>query len=200
MAEYPKPMTKQSTKKLYDQMENYLYKLNESEEKYEIGFFCYINYQNTKIPVLIANNNILKEKNNNINISLNNTPTNIKLGQTRYINTKYNLTLVEIKENEDYKINFFEIDDIIYLKNPDMYYYNESIYILQYDNEKNDILVSYGLIKNINNSEIVFRSSIIPNPKNFPILNSLNNKLIGLNKSGSNNKGIFFDLLINMKK
>ena len=109
MAEYPKPMTKHCTKKLIDQMEKYLYKLNEKEETYEIGFFCHINHQNKKIPVLITNNNILDDKNDLINISLNDITSNVKLGKTKYINTNYNLTIIEIEEKKDYNINFIFI-------------------------------------------------------------------------------------------
>ena len=51
MAEYIKPITKQCTKKLLDQMDNYFYKINEKEGEFSVGFFCHMNYKNKKIPV-----------------------------------------------------------------------------------------------------------------------------------------------------
>ena len=39
MEAYLKPVPKPYAKKIYEQMENYLYRINEKEENYEIGYF-----------------------------------------------------------------------------------------------------------------------------------------------------------------
>ena len=39
MEAYLKPVPKPCAKKIYDQMENYLYRINEKEGNYEIGYF-----------------------------------------------------------------------------------------------------------------------------------------------------------------
>ena len=76
-----------------------------------------------------------------------------------------------------------------------MYYNRETIYILQYNN-KEDILVSYGIIKQIIKKKLLYTGNI--NSKYSLIFNLSNNKLIGLhnNKSKYYNIGIFFKHII----
>ena len=53
---YPKLMTKDFVKKILNQMENYFFKINENDDKFDIGFFCRIKYKKEIIPVIIINN------------------------------------------------------------------------------------------------------------------------------------------------
>ena len=192
MKDYPKPSSKQCFTKILDQMNNLFYKINKKDEKFDIGIFCYIKYNYKKIPILIINNYI--DNNNNISLTRNDgTTVTIELGDSIYKDKEYNISIVEIKETINYKIQFFDIDDEIYLKESEMFYKNESIYIIQYKNE-NDIFISNGVIKYINNIEMINFCNLIKNYKFSPIFKLSNNKLIGFQFS---NKGIFIKYFIN---
>ena len=85
---------------------------------------------------------------------------------------------------------------INYMKmNSEMFYNNESIYNLQYNNIKN-IFVSYGIIKEINKYKLIYTGNI--SSKYSLIFNLSNNKLIGIyiNKSKYYNNGLFFKYII----
>ena len=103
----------------------------------------------------------------------------------------------------DYNINYLELDNNIYKNDSEINYYKVSIYIINYNNDK-DISVTYGIIKDID-----------INSHGLPIFNLSNNKIIGIhvNKSKYYNKGIFFkyielinkykneiDIIIDIKK
>ena len=136
MEENPNLLTNRCLEKILYQMKNFLYKVNEKKGKFDTGFFCYIKNHNKYIPTLLINNYIkVKENQNTINISLNNKPTTIELGDTIYRNKKYNMTMMEIKEDNIDKINFFKLDDFIYEKDSEMYFMNKQIYIINWDNK-----------------------------------------------------------------
>ena len=62
MDKYPKPMTKNITQKILNQIGNSVYKINEKNGKFFTGFLCYIKYQNENIPVLITTYKGINEK------------------------------------------------------------------------------------------------------------------------------------------
>ena len=88
-----------------------------------IGFFCMISFPNlnNSLPVFITNNHvindeILNKENMKIKIDIK-EEENIKeiiLNENRikYTNKEYDITIIEIKE-EDNINNYFELDDII---------------------------------------------------------------------------------------
>ena len=131
-----------------------------------------------------------------IDISSNNEIKTVEFGDLKYINEKSNLSIVEIKENLKSKINFFELDDILYKNKEDIIYNNEPIYIINSKNK--DITVSYGRIKNNIGSKIIYSSHKNMNNKFSLIFNLSNNKLIGICDNHKNifSKGITFDVLI----
>jgi len=195
MSEYPKPVSKQCTRRILEQMNNNLFGI--IKDIHQICFFTKIKYNNIKIPVMITNYNIINyiANNNGINIYINNEIFRIEFGKGKYFNKYYSLAIIEIKEND--KINNLELDDNLYINEYQNYYYKESIYILNYN--KNDIEVIYSIINNINNSEIIYRGYF--NKKNnhiLPIFNLTNNKLIGLsiNNYKYYNKGTLFRKVI----
>ena len=120
----------------------------------------------------------------------------IELGNRRYHNYNYGISIIEIKENKNNNIKFFELDDKIYLNDSEMYYENESIYITQYM-KNNTTFVSYGVMNEVNNEEIRYSCNIIDNSFFCPIFNLSNNKLIGFHKSNSKylNKGILIKFI-----
>ena len=114
------------------------------------GFFCKIKFSNNKIiPVLITNNHVINEsilenENNKIKYTIYNQKElkYIKLNnRMKYTNKKYDITIIEIKENIDDNM-YFNIE----LNNNNRIYNKKSIYVLHYPNEKN-ISVSYGILR-----------------------------------------------------
>ena len=199
MDEYPRPINNHYLTKILDQMNNSFCKINEKDGNFEIGFFCFVKIREKNIPVLIINNNIkLEEYKDKIEVSINGKNKTIKLGNTKYQNEDYNMIILEIKENKKDKINFLEIDDAIYNTNSEMYYNKEPIYIIQFAKIK-DIFLSYGVIKDMNKSHIIYSSEINHNSKLSLIFNLSNTKLIGKHETILKNykQGKFFKVLIN---
>ena len=91
METYLKPVTKPCTKKIYEQIENYLYKINEKDGNYEIGYFIRIKDKNGKSHlILITSPNILKDiDNNSLKIKIGHEPKSIELGDIIYEVEKY---------------------------------------------------------------------------------------------------------------
>ena len=199
------PITIEETQKILEQMTNCICKVK-SKGIYGTGFFCRIRFlDNTFIKVLTTSYQILDEhyfkENNEINLIINNQARIINLNKKRkiYSNKDFDLTLIEIKESD--KINdYFELDEnILSQENPKLFYENKTIYIIQYLNMEK-ASVSYGIFKDLIDSEIKHTCSIKPGSNCSPILNSMNNKIIGISKiseKNDNNKGIFLKVPIN---
>ena len=199
------PITIEETQKILEQMTNCICKVK-SKGIYGTGFFCRIRFlDNTFIKVLTTSYQILDEhyfkENNEINLIINNQARIINLNKKRkiYSNKDFDLTLIEIKESD--KINdYFELDEnILSQENPKLFYENKTIYIIQYLNMEK-ASVSYGIFNDLIDSEIKHTCSIKPGSNCSPILNSMNNKIIGISKiseKNDNNKAIFLKVPIN---
>ena len=200
MEDYPNPVTKQSTLKILEQMNiNFIYKIIESKEKFFLGFFCYIKNKIKKIPIIVINNHRVNEDcKDTINILIDNEMKMIKLGNTRYRNEEFRISVFEITEDQVYNINFLELDEYMYEDDSELYYSKETVYIIQ-PNRENYISVSYGKIKDIKKSQFIYSCNLNLNLHGLPIFNSSNNKLIGIhnNKYNFYLKGIYFKYIIN---
>ena len=134
-----KPVPKPCAKKIYEHMENYLYKINEKEGNYEIGFFIRLKDKSNKSYLaLVTSPNVLKDlDSNSLKITLDHEPKSIKLGDIRYKNKAYNKAIIEIKDKSNIKY-YFEIDENVYKSKLeiDTNYYNSLIhnhsYLLSY--------------------------------------------------------------------
>ena len=135
---------------------NFIYKIKENDGNYSNGFFCHIKYQNKNIPVIIINNHIIKD--DAINVLINNGIKKIKLGKIIFRDDEYNISIIEIEKNIDYNINYLELDNNIYKNDSELNYNKESIYIINY-NDKNNIFISYGVLKEINN-KLIYTTNI----------------------------------------
>ena len=108
------------------------------------------------LNVLITNNHIInKDKlDNNIMIRIEeeNEIRNIDLKyRIKYTREDYDITIIEIKEEDNIK-NYIELDniiinDIINDKNKNVDYLDKTVYIIQYP--KGELSVSYGVINKI---------------------------------------------------
>jgi len=202
------PISLKQTEKIIEQMKSNICRINNKGT----GFFVKIPYKSKLLPVLITTNEVINTDDikNKINVSLyiNNDKKikTIKLDNNRliYTNEKLDITIIEIKEDEDKLnnnylelddeiINYFKLDKKDRPKYLNILYNIESIYLLHYSNEK-DLFVSYGKLLDINNKEIIHNCNIKEGSSGSPILLLNNHKLIGIHCSNSNhykyNKGI----------
>ena len=114
----PIPVPIEGIKKILFQLENCICQIYQKKGGKGTGFFCKILFQNQLLPVLITNNHVLNEKDieNNEIIELTmyndkekrNRDVSIKIDnlRKRYTNSKIDITIIEIKPEED-KINYF---------------------------------------------------------------------------------------------
>ena len=191
MGLYPKSVTKKCHQKILKQMNNSICKI---KNKKEIGIFSYIKYKHSNIYVIIINKYINNEEYlNTINIILNDQEEIIEINEIIFKDKINNISIIKIKNNNK-NIKYIEIDDKLYEKESENYYKNESIYIFQ--TIINDILISYGIIKETNKNEIIYTGNI--NAEYSFIFNLNNNKLIGNHKNSTKyyNKGIIFNNII----
>ena len=202
MENYPKPVTKDTHKKIMEYLDNSIYKIKINDGKYGIGFFCYIKCHNKNIPVLITNYKIINEKyysnNNNIKVLIDNELITIEFGSIHYINKDLDISIMEIKENK--LINILDIDENIYKEESEMCLNKESIYIIH--NINNDICASYGIINDMNKKELFISCNINIETNCYPIFNLKTNKLIGIYNKNSKyyNKGIYMNYILKKLK
>ena len=191
---YPIPVSIDCTTKILDQMKKCICKININSEKGGTGFFCYIPSHDKK--VIITNNHIIDEdtlkKNNKLEVKLyDDQKIEIELNDKKmYTNIEYDTTIIEIKKEEEKKItdyiDYIYLDENIY---KDKEIINKSIYILQYPRCFTGSLeqiasVSYGIIKDKDKYNIYHLCSTNHGSSGSPILDLLNNKVIGIHIAG----------------
>ena len=140
------PVLLQGTKTILSQLENCICQIYPKNGGKGTGFFCKIKFKNKLLPLLITNNHILKEediKNKKIinltrynDIEKKNEDISIEIDDSRirYTNSEkdIDITIIEIKPEEDKINNYLEIDEEELTENQ---YRKESLYILHYPNE-----------------------------------------------------------------
>ena len=211
LSDYPNVISYECTKKIVEQMERNICEINVGKNK-GTGFFCKIPFpkQDNMLPVLITNNHIIDEgllNQENIKIKIDiKEEENIKEiinnnNRMKYTNEEYDITIIEIKEEDDIN-NYLELDDIIMddilnNNNRNREYINETMYIIQYPEKR--LSVSYGILNDIYKGKkykFNYKCNTKGELSGSPILN-INNKLIGIYKEGSKNmgynKGIFLN-------
>ena len=163
------------------------------------GFFCKIPYDfNIILKVLITNNHVLTKedilKGKKIKFSINNEMLyyEIEIDKSRktYTNEDCDITIIEIKQNDDLdKIDYFDIDKDIFKENPNKIFNNKQIYLLHYP-KGNKMECSMGFIKNIDEGNYTIRHSCdtYGGSSGSPIINSINFHIIGIHKGASKNK------------
>ena len=205
---YSIPVSYDSTKKIINQMEKNICKVRIGSEK-GTGFFCEIPFpdENNVLPVLITNNHVINEealnKNNQLIYLDIKCEENIKTlnlnNRIKYTNKDYDITIIELKENDE--INDYLtldggiINDIVNNINRNKDYLDTTVYIIQYP--EGQLSVSYGILKTIlEDKKYTFKHqcSTKNGSSGSPILN-LENKVIGIHKEGCErfNRGSFLN-------
>ena len=138
MKNYPKPVTKETHKKILDYLDNSIYQIKGSDGKYGIGFFCSLKCHGKKVFVLITNYRIVNENYfqnyDYIDVFIHQKLIRIEFNLIYYFNKQLDLSVIEIKENE--KLKILEIDEDIYKEESEMYINKESIYIIKFNSYK----------------------------------------------------------------
>ena len=145
----PRSVTKKCHETILDQMNNSFCIINEKE----IGIFIHIKDGNKDIYAILINNKV------------NGKDKMIEFEDIIYKNKEDEISIIKLKQKYK-KINYIEIDDK--LNEGEIYYNKESIYIINY-NDINNIVISYGVIKEINNNKLVYTGNINTKYKLSPI-------------------------------
>ena len=157
---YPNMISYESSKKIIEQMEKNICKINIGQIQ-GTGFFCKIPFPDKKnmLPVLITNNHIinryiLNDENLKVTIDIKEELELLELDlndRKKYTNEEYDITIIEIKDKDQIN-NYIELDDIImndilFNINKIKEYINETVHIIQYP--ENKLSVSYGVLNDI---------------------------------------------------
>jgi hypothetical protein len=118
---FPSSATVENTIKITEQMKKYIFSIETIIGK-GTGFFCYIESQNKKVPVMITTNHIINEqtiKQTNIfKLTINNEKEkkfiDINYNRKIYTNIKYDTTIIEILPEKDKIYHFLELDRHIF--------------------------------------------------------------------------------------
>ena len=187
----PSSLSLNDMEKIIYQMKKGVCKIYKGNGAKGTGFFCKIPFpnQNYLLPVLFTNNHILGENeikiNSKIQISLNDDSELkiIKINELRkvFTNQKLDITIIEIKPNEDRISFFFDIDDIINNENENLtnIFRKKSIYMLHYPKSQN-VHVSYGLSYSLKNNVINHICISEKGSSGAPILSLNTFKIIGI--------------------
>ena len=190
---YPKVIYKERTIKILEQMEKGLCKIYKKDGEKATGFFCNIKYENKDIQVLMTNYHVIDDKyikeNDKIEITINDDEENVKIllnNRIIYTNKEYDITIIEIKNEKDKIKYFMKIDEKYFNYNSNIIY-DKSVYVIQYPlGEK--VGVSYGIIKRIDKYNIEYYCHTEKGSSGSPIINIINNEIIGIHKGGIKKK------------
>ena len=195
---YPNIISCECSKKIISQMERNICKLNIGKTQ-GTGFFCKIPFPTKEkmLPVFITNNHLINEallNQANLKIKLDikeeeNLKELVLNNRLKYTDEDYDITIIEIKQEDNYlELDDIIINDLLNNKNNNKEYINETIYIIQYP--ENKLSVSFGILDSIyEDQKYIFnhKCSTRGGSSGSPILN-INNKVIGIHKEGNTNK------------
>ena len=196
-----------SLKTIIEQTEKCICKIKCNDGGHGTGFFCIIylddwNFVRTLITNyhVLNNNDISKEK--KIEFSMNDDKENFKLeiDETRKIFTNeiYDITIIEINENDGLKRDsFLEIDNTIYDNDKMKNLEKRSIYLLHYPKGE-EMKFSKNIIQSIDEDSNNIRHLCDSNSGSSggPLINSINNKVIGIHKGGAKTQNYNLGTLI----
>ena len=200
------PISFEQTKKILEQMGNYICKIIIDNDTKGTGFLCKIplHGDNKLTPVLITNNNVINDnmlaRKKDINIesfctsSIKSKKLNLS-NRTAYNNKKLGISIIEIVNKDGFKnINMFELDEDMLSSGKTDKFIDKSIYMIHSNQET--LYVSYGLVNDIGkNHNFVHTCKAFNGSSGSPILNLENNKIIGIHSSTNVNinEGFFLN-------
>ena len=212
---YPLQLTIEGTETIIKQMKNTICQIIKGNTK-GTGFFCKVKNpkDNQLITLLITNNHVLnndyfkKSKSIKFYLHEDHKIKTIPINDSRiiYTNKKLDITFIEIKEEEEnmFNIQYLETEDNLNVEINDFreIFGKKALYVLHYPEGKK--LVSYGILKDIYNYDIIHTCSTKEGSSGSPIILIESFKVIGIhkgtpqNKLFSFNKGIFMKYALNL--
>ena len=198
-----KPISLEQNEKINYQLKNTICNIILNNGERGTGFFTKIKFPDNKnlLPVLLTCNHVINksflDNNDNLQIQINNTIQAIDLkDRIIYTNEEKDITIIEIKEQKDGIKYFLQLDE----ENQDIRISGKTVYILQYL-DKERPFVSFGILKNVNESVFSHSCNTDSGSSGSPILYLENNKVIGIHKGAFNinnyNFGRFLNSTIN---
>ena len=190
-----KSITQEENLIILEQLSKCICKINKSCT----GFFCFIQYGNKHLPVLITATYVISSKNElkEISLEINDYVCKIELNEERKVfnDDKKNISIIEIIPEKDHIYEFLMLDDNLFKDYSDKLFYEESIYILHYNSQSK--IISYGILNNL--SEDNFKLNHSCNTESYsggaPIMVISTGKIIGLHIGASKhmnfNIGVF---------
>ena len=190
-----KSITQEENLIILEQLSKCICKINKSGT----GFFCFIQYGNKHLPVLITATHVISLKNElkEISLEINDCVCKIELNEERKVfnDDKKNISIIEIIPEKDHIYEFLMLDDNLFKDYPDKLFYEENIYILHYNSQSK--IISYGILNNL--SEDNFKLNHSCNTESYsggaPIMVISTGKIIGLHIGASKymnfNIGVF---------
>lgn len=185
-----------------DQINNCLCKIKYNDKNINgMGFLCKIPFLDNLLPVLITNSQILKKDDitigKKIEFSLFNEKDNInhkiEIEKTTKKFTNDIIAIIEIKNKDLTNNNFLQIDGTLDKQNLNKIYNKRAI--LLYNIKGKNVNYYQGEIGKINEEDYSFTyfNQSKATSLGSPIMNSLNNKVLGINIEVKDNlnKGIF---------
>ena len=185
-------------------------KITKNDKQFGTGFLCIIPFPDKlhQLPVLITCNHVLSKEDITIGKTINLNFADIYtkklyIDKSRkvYTNDKaYDLTIIEIKEDDGFKINkMLEIDnDINDLDDEENLnkYENKSIYMIHYPNGNNSL--SFGIIEKVNadNIDIKHLCSSRDGSSGSPIINYNTFKVAAIHTGRHKTKNINFGKIL----
>ena len=201
------PISFEQTKKILEQMGNYICKIIIDNDTKGTGFLCKIplHGDNKLAPVLITNNNVINDdilaRKKDITIesfctsSIKSKKLNLS-NRTAYNNKKLGISIIEIVNKDGFKnINMLELDEDM-LSGKIIKFIDKSIYMIHSNQET--LYVSYGLVNDMGKNQsynFIHTCKAFNGSSGSPILNLENNKIIGIHSStnANINKGFFLN-------
>lgn len=199
---HSKAKTLEAMKISLEQMENSICKIKCSDGGYGTGFFINIinihNWNSLPLKALITNNHVLKENDilpgKKIFFSLYNDKHKLEIlideSRKIYTSEKYDISIIELKQNDGIKADaFLEIDRKVWKDNPIEIFKKMSIYLLHYPNGI-EAKLSDGTIQNIeeDNFTIHHLCDSDSGSSGGPLISLDSFKVIGIHK-GASQKG-----------
>ena len=197
LANLPKAISLKLIKNLENISKTHICKIYCNDGSHGSGFFCNIqNNWNNNLKVLITNNHVLNKNDikpgNLINISLDNDSKYYKIlideSRLTYTNESYDVTFIEIKEDDKLNENsFFELDKQIFKENANQIFKNSQVFLLHYP-KGIEMEISPGVIKLISedNKTIEHYCDTSGGSSGSPIINKDNFQVIGVHKGAAN--------------
>jgi len=206
LEDYPKTIFIESIENILKQMKKSIFKICTKKGTKGTGFFCKIPLlkENKFINTFMTNYHVIEEE-NEIEIKINNGKLLKKLNfknNNKYSEQKQDIVIIEINEDFNDLIDYLELDNNV-LNDNNINYIGNTIYTIHYPSsiEWDKVGVSFGILKHNfldKDKEFDFNHYCATErgSSGSPIINSSNNKIIGIHKQSSINNGYNIGLFL----